>query len=55
VVYPYRKTDGSEYFEKCRYQNGPKKTFSLRHKLEDVPAQPKYLTTETGIGYRFLL
>ena len=26
----------------------------LRHKLEDDPAQPKYLLTETGIGYRLL-
>ncbi len=25
----------------------------LRQKLEDDPAQPKYLLTETGIGYRF--
>jgi two-component system KDP operon response regulator KdpE len=24
----------------------------LRHKLEDDPAQPRYLLTETGIGYR---
>lgn len=26
----------------------------LRHKLEDDPAQPKYLLTETGVGYRLL-
>lgn len=25
----------------------------LRHKLEDNPAQPSYLLTEVGIGYRF--
>lgn len=25
----------------------------LRHKLEDNPAQPRYLVTETGVGYRF--
>lgn len=25
----------------------------LRHKLEDNPAQPRYMTTETGVGYRF--
>ncbi len=25
----------------------------LRHKLEDNPAQPRYLLTEMGIGYRF--
>ncbi len=25
----------------------------LRHKLEDNPAQPKYLLTENGVGYRF--
>ena len=25
----------------------------LRQKLEDDPAQPKYLLTETGVGYRF--
>jgi len=24
----------------------------LRRKLEDDPAQPKYLLTETGVGYR---
>jgi two-component system KDP operon response regulator KdpE len=24
----------------------------LRHKIESNPAQPRYLTTETGIGYR---
>ena len=27
----------------------------LRHKLEDDPTQPRYLLTETGIGYRLLL
>ncbi len=27
----------------------------LRQKLEDDPAQPKYLLTETGVGYRLLL
>lgn len=27
----------------------------LRHKLEDHPAQPRYLVTETAIGYRLLL
>ena len=27
----------------------------LRHKLERVPARPKYLMTETGIGYRLRL
>lgn len=26
---------------------------NLRHKLEADPAQPKFLLTETGIGYRF--
>ena len=25
----------------------------LRHKLEKDPAQPRYLLTETGVGYRF--
>ncbi|MFN8392377.1 MAG: response regulator [Bdellovibrionota bacterium] len=25
----------------------------LRHKLEEVPAQPKLLLTEAGVGYRF--
>ena len=25
----------------------------LRHKLEDDPARPKHLLTETGVGYRF--
>jgi two-component system KDP operon response regulator KdpE len=24
----------------------------LRHKLEEVPARPRYLTTEPGVGYR---
>ena len=24
----------------------------LRHKLEPEPARPKYLITETGVGYR---
>ncbi|NMM37307.1 MAG: two-component system response regulator KdpE [Glaciimonas sp.] len=27
----------------------------LRHKLEDDPAQPKYLLTETAVGYRLLM
>ncbi|MES2150255.1 MAG: two-component system response regulator KdpE [Pseudomonadota bacterium] len=27
----------------------------LRHKLEDQPAHPRYLVTETSIGYRLLL
>jgi two-component system KDP operon response regulator KdpE len=27
----------------------------LRHKLEDDPAQPRYLLTETGVGYRLLV
>lgn len=27
---------------------------NLRQKLEDVPAQPKYFLTETGVGYRLL-
>jgi two-component system KDP operon response regulator KdpE len=27
----------------------------LRHKLEDDPSQPRYLITETGVGYRLLL
>ncbi len=27
----------------------------LRHKLEDQPAQPRYLLTETAIGYRLLI
>lgn len=27
----------------------------LRHKLEDDPAQPRYLITETGVGYRLQL
>jgi two-component system KDP operon response regulator KdpE len=25
----------------------------LRQKIEENPAQPKYLLTETGVGYRF--
>jgi two-component system KDP operon response regulator KdpE len=27
----------------------------LRHKLEDNPSQPRYMITETGVGYRFQL
>ncbi|KQV45119.1 two-component system response regulator KdpE [Massilia sp. Root335] len=27
----------------------------LRHKLEDNPAQPRYMITESGVGYRFQL
>jgi two-component system KDP operon response regulator KdpE len=27
----------------------------LRQRLEDVPSQPRYLVTETGIGYRLLV
>ncbi|MGB9108327.1 MAG: winged helix-turn-helix domain-containing protein, partial [Telluria sp.] len=27
----------------------------LRHKLEDNPAEPRYMMTETGVGYRFQL
>jgi len=26
----------------------------LRDKLEDDPVQPKYLLTETGVGYRLI-
>ena len=26
----------------------------LRKKIEDDPAQPRHLVTETGIGYRFV-
>jgi two-component system KDP operon response regulator KdpE len=26
---------------------------NLRRKLEDDPARPRYLLTETGVGYRF--
>jgi two-component system KDP operon response regulator KdpE len=28
---------------------------NLRHKLEDDSAQPKYIVTETGVGYRLLI
>ena len=27
---------------------------NLRQKLEDDPAQPKHIVTETGVGYRLL-
>ncbi|MDQ2929111.1 MAG: winged helix-turn-helix domain-containing protein, partial [Pseudomonadota bacterium] len=27
---------------------------TLRHKLEDDPAQPQMLVTETGVGYRLI-
>jgi len=33
----------------CRFRAG---TVRLRHKLEADPARPRYLLTETGIGYR---
>jgi two-component system KDP operon response regulator KdpE len=26
---------------------------NLRKKIEQVPAMPKHLLTETGVGYRF--
>lgn len=26
----------------------------LRHKIEDIPAQPKHIITETGVGYRLV-
>jgi two-component system KDP operon response regulator KdpE len=26
----------------------------LRHKIEENPTQPRYLLTETGVGYRLL-
>jgi two-component system KDP operon response regulator KdpE len=28
---------------------------NLRKKLEDVPAEPRVLLTEPGVGYRFML
>jgi two-component system KDP operon response regulator KdpE len=28
--------------------------FRLRQKLEDNPKNPKYVRTETGIGYKFI-
>ena len=28
---------------------------ALRRKLEDVPADPRHVVTETGVGYRLLL
>lgn len=27
----------------------------LRHKLQDNPSNPKYIRTETGVGYRFIV
>jgi two-component system KDP operon response regulator KdpE len=27
----------------------------LRQKLEDDPAQPKHIITETGVGYRLVV
>jgi len=33
--------------------SGCAKLGHLRHKLEDNPAQPRYMITETGVGYRF--
>ena len=29
-------------------------TYALRKKIEDDPAQPEHVITETGVGYRFL-
>ncbi len=29
--------------------------YHLRHKLEDAPTQPRYLLTETAVGYRLQL
>jgi two-component system KDP operon response regulator KdpE len=28
---------------------------NLRQKLEEDPAQPRHIVTETGVGYRLLL
>lgn len=42
---------GASYIEQNHYVRVH--MAQLRHKLEDNPAQPRYLLTEVGIGYRF--
>lgn len=41
---------GPAYFEETHYLRVY--TGQLRHKLEDDPARPRYITTEPGVGYR---
>lgn len=42
---------GPEYGEELEYLRAYVKT--LRKKIEDDPAQPKYILTEPWVGYRF--
>jgi two-component system KDP operon response regulator KdpE len=42
---------GPEYGEELEYLRSYVRT--LRKKLEDDPAQPKYILTEPWVGYRF--
>lgn len=42
---------GANYIEQNHYVRVH--MAQMRHKLEDNPAQPKYLLTENGVGYRF--
>ena len=44
---------GAEHIEQNHYVRVH--MAQLRHKLEDNPAQPRYLLTEVGVGYRFQL
>lgn len=51
--YLLREVWGSHYVESNHYLRVY--IAHLRQKLEDDPSQPRYLLTETGIGYRFQL
>jgi two-component system, OmpR family, KDP operon response regulator KdpE len=42
---------GPEYGEELEYLRAYVKT--VRKKIEDDPAQPKYILTEPWVGYRF--
>jgi two-component system KDP operon response regulator KdpE len=52
---PHRKLLRSVWGPECGYEREYLRTFvrQLRLKIEDNPADPKYLLTEPNIGYRF--